>query len=433
MKIQWLRVLAASAVLAFVVLPAAEAQPAGTAGTTIKVTSLADNLIIFPGQPVPCTLRDAIQAANTNRAVHGCAAGMAPRFVSASPLRIDFIDRIVFDVGAGTPRIQPRSALPRITEAVTIDGATGGATRIEINGSQVQILGAANGVTVTGTYATLKSLVVNGFTGNGILLSHEEGSGGGNTVLDCLVGTDAAGTRAVPNGLGTTAAAGIAVLSPGNLIGGAEPGAGNVIAGNRGRGVLLDGPNNLVIGNLIGVGVGSVPLGNQFDGIFVDGGQFSNADAQILSNTIANNGGDGVEAGYNVVSILSNRIYANGGLGIEKAGTGVTANDPAGLRSRPPNYPLLQAATVSLPTGTTVFGQITQSSVAPITLQFFYGTTCDPSQYGEGPTSLGSTQVNGGSHVLFQFVYRNLLLHGFITATATTANGTSEFSACLPI
>jgi hypothetical protein len=323
--------------------------------------------------------------------------------------------------------------LPRITEAVTIDGATGGAIRIEINGAQALGLGGVSGVTVTGTYATLKSLVVNGFTGNGILLSHETGDpsgGGGNTVIDCLVGTDATGAVAIPNGMGTAAAAGIAVLSPGNLIG--TDWSGNVISGNRGRGVLLDGANNQVTGNRIGmILLGTAPLGNQLEGIFVAGGQFSNASAQIVDNTIANNGGNGVDAGYNVVSVLSNQIFSNGGLGIDKAGAGVTANDPAGLRNRPPNYPLLQAATTAL--NTTVFGEITQSSVTPITLQFFYSTTCDPSHYGEGATYLGSTPVNGGSHVLFRFVYRNLPYHGFLTATATTANGTSEFSACLPI
>src|SRR3954453_9433933 len=102
-----------AAVLAFTCLPAAQAQPAGTPGATIVVNSLADgNVVVFPGDPLPCTLRDAIRAANTNLAVGGCPAGMAPHFVSASPLRIDFIDRIVFNVGTGTPRIQLRTGLP---------------------------------------------------------------------------------------------------------------------------------------------------------------------------------------------------------------------------------------------------------------------------------------------------------------------------------
>jgi titin len=139
-----------------------------------------------------------------------------------------------------------------------------------------------------------------------------------------------------------------------------------------------------------------------------------------------------VDAGYNIISILSNSIYANGGLGIERAEAGVTPNDPRGTTSRPPNYPLLQASAVSIPLGTTVFGQLTQISPNPILVELFYSPSCDPSLHGEGATFLGSTLVtHPGVGVPFQITFRGLLLRGFFTATATTANGTSEFSACL--
>jgi CSLREA domain-containing protein len=477
-----------AAVLAFTCLPAAQAQPAGTPGATIVVNSLADgNVIVFPGDPLPCTLRDAIQAANTNRAVRGCVAGLSPHYVSASPLRIDFVDRIVFSAGTGTPRIQLQSGLPKITEAVTIDGATGGATRIEIAGSHIPFFGfPVSGLVVTGTDATLKSLVINGFRGHGIALTHDDVSGlavteppsperpafqpgslpgdpcgprafpadpnqcppaggssggvppvpgdlsgGGNTVLDCLIGTDATGTKIVGNGDGTAATAGIAILSPGNLIGGTARGAGNLISGHRGRGVLFDGRNNKVSGNSIGTLSNGVVVGNQLDGVFVAGGQYATADGEIRSNTIAGNGGNGVDAGYNNVAILSNRIFANGGLGIERAEAGVTANDPTGLRTRPPNVPLLQASTATFPAGTTIFGQIMQSSPGPITLEFFYSPSCDPSGNGEGSSFIGSTTVAGGRPTLFQFQTSNIFLQGSFTATATTASGTSELSACL--
>lgn len=485
-KLRYLAVAMAIA-LSFVRTPA-EAQPPGLPGTTITVNSLADgNVVVWPGDPLPCTLRDAIQAANTNKAVGGCPAGMAPRYVSANPLRIDFIDRIVFNVGSGTPRIQLRWGLPEITEEVTIDGATGGATRIEIAGNQVlSFFGPVHGITVTGSFATLKSLVVNGFSGHGIALTQldgegivivtprrperpqpepgipagdpcgpdafpsdpsqcpppggpdddviviGEGGGGGNTVLNCLIGTDAAGSRAVPNGTNMTGAAGIAVLSAGNVIGGPTAAERNVISGNRGYGVLIDDVNNNVTGNYIGTGLSTnVSIPNQLDGVYVAGGQFANASGEIRSNVIANNGGDGVDAGYNIVSILSNRIYANGALGIDRAETGVTANDPVGTRRRPPNFPLLQTSTMSFLGGTTIFGQINQSSTSPITLQFFYNGACDPSGHGEGATFLGSKTVNGGTPTLFQFTTPSIFLKGYFTATATTVLGTSEFSACL--
>lgn len=478
--------VAVATVLTLAQTQAAEAQPPGLPGTIITVNSLADgNVAVFPGAPVPCTLRDAIQAANTNQAAGGCPAGRAPHYVSANPLRIDFIDRIVFNVGTGTPRIQLRWGLPEITEEVTIDGATGNATRIEIAGNQIwSFFGPVHGIVVTGTFATLKSLVVNGFSGHGIALtkvdgdgivivtpgrperpepgpdgpgdpcgpdafpsdpsqcsgpggpdddvsSIGEGGGGGNTVLNCLIGTDAAGSRAVPNGTNMAGAAGIAVLSPGNVIGGTTAAERNVISGNRGYGVLIDGVNNNVIGNYIGTGLSTnVAIPNQLDGVYVAGGQFANANGEVRSNVIANNGGDGVDAGYNIISILSNRIYSNGALGIDRAEAGVTANDPAGTR-RVPNFPLLQTSTMSFLGGTTIFGQINQRSTTPITLQFFYSSTCDPSGHGEGASYIGSTTVNGGTPTLFQFTTPSIFFRGSFTATATTVFGTSEFSACL--
>jgi hypothetical protein len=452
-RIRQLRHLAVAFATVLTFTQAAEAQPPGLPGTTITVDTVSDgNIIVWPpGGPLPCRLRDAIQAANTNQAVGGCPAGRAPRYVSANPVTIDFVDRIVFNVGSGTPRIQLRTSLPVITEEVTIDGATGGATRIEIAGNQIfSPFGPAHGIIVTGTYATLKSLVVNGFSGHGIALTRLNSNGqivvapdnsplppshtggGGNTVLNCLIGTDAAGASAAPNGSGTTAAAGVAIFSPGNTVGGTAAGARNVISGNRGYGVLIDGVNNKLIGNSIGTALSSsASLANQFDGVFVAGGAFSNASGEIRENTIANNGGDGVEGGFNIISILSNRIYSNGGLGIERAALGVTANDPAGSRTRPPNFPVLQTSTTSFPAGTTIFGQIRQQSTSPITLQFFYSTACDPSGYGEGTSYIGSITVNGGNPTLFQFTTPSIFLRGYFTATATTTLGTSEFSACL--
>lgn len=480
--------IAAAAALAF--SPIAAAQPAGTPGTTITVNTTWDGAIAnFPGAPLPCRLRDAIQAANTNQPVGGCPAGVRPRVVSANPLRVDGIDRIVFAVGSGTsgtPRIQLRTGLPYITEGVTIDGATGGATRIEIAGGQIwSFYGPVHGIVVLDTYTTVKSLVINGFSGNGILLTKEEGDGiivvtparpdrpdpggfpidpcgpnafpsdpdqcrypggnpdddvqvigetggGGHTVLDCLIGTNAAGNQAVPNGNGTSDTAGIMVLTAGNTIGGTVAGSRNVISGNRGHGVVLESVNNKVLGNNIGTGVSTgTALPNQLDGIFVAGGQFSNATCEIRSNTIAFNTGDGVDAGFNACAISRNSINANGGLGIERAEAGVTLNDANGSRTMPPNFPVVGAISANL-MGTTIFGTLTQQGTQPITVEVFYSPSCDPSGYGEGRTYVGSTSVMPGQSVAWFVSSRTVFLSGRYTATATTSRGTSEFSRCYP-
>jgi hypothetical protein len=102
-------------------------------GNTITVNTSQDTVPFPSPQPRLCTLRDAIRAANDNRMVGGCAAGNIYR--ASNPLGT--IDLIAFDLGAGVPSIQPLSALPTITEAVAIDGNTGGAERVEISGRRL--------------------------------------------------------------------------------------------------------------------------------------------------------------------------------------------------------------------------------------------------------------------------------------------------------
>jgi hypothetical protein len=457
------------------------AQPAGAAGTTIIVNTTTDlDVIQRPGDPPICRLRDAIQAANMNQDVRGCLAGQRAKLISAQPLQVNFVDRIVFDIGSGTPTIKLRSGLPIITEAVTIDGATFDARRVEISGGEIpriRGLPPVHGLVVMESFSTLKSLVLNGFGGAGILLTYVDedmsplldppiperpgetwsdpcasppppmdpsecrpdppsgdpdlptlsaAGGGSHTILDSLIGTDATGSAAIPNGDGTLASGGIVVLTAGNTIGGIGRNLHNVISGNHGNGVLLDSVNNRLLGNLIGVGAS-----NHLNGVLVDGGQFQDATCEIRGNTIVSNGHNGVDAGFNSCWILSNSITENSGLGIERAAAGPTANDAAGRRSRPPNFPMLEAA-ASSPMGIIVSGTITQWSTEPITLSLFDSPTCDPSNHGEGATLVATTSPQG---TLFRFRFPSLQPIGnhFYTATATTVEGgTSEFSLCLP-
>lgn len=493
-RLPWIPLTLAAA-LAFAPAPKAEAQATIVPGTTITVTTTYDgNILTLPGQPLPCRLRDAIQAANTNLAVAGCPAGKRARLVSASPLKVEDVDQIVFNVGTGTPDILLKNGLPPITDSVTIDGATGGATRIEISGENTwSFFGPIEGLIVTGSFTTLKSLVVNGFSGSGIVLTipDEDGDGlitvtpalperpdeipggsidpcgpyafpvdpsqcpppggspddnvgsigttggGSNTVVDCLVGVNAAGNAAVPNGTGLPDSGGVVVLTSGNVIGGADPKLGNVISGNHGHGLLLDGRNNLVVNNKIGTGLSTnLGLGNDLDGIFVAGGRFANASCEILGNVIFYNRDDGVDAGYNLCTILANRISSNGALGIDRAGDGVTPNDAGGrMFRRPPNFPEIRKVTTSFTplAKTTITGVIDQQSPSPVTLEFFYSSSCDPSGYGEGATYLGSKQVAGGSSsspAPFTFSMNQVMIAGYYTVTATTEQGTSELSAC---
>jgi CSLREA domain-containing protein len=96
------------------------------------------------------------------------------------------------------------------------------------------------------------------------------------TIEANLIGTNAAGTAAIPNGQ-----EGVYLFNADhNTIGGIGPGAGNVISGNTGRGVRIEGmqaTGNTVLGNLIGTNAaGTATLGNGNHGIHLFDGAHDN-------------------------------------------------------------------------------------------------------------------------------------------------------------
>ncbi|MBW4540517.1 MAG: DUF4347 domain-containing protein [Myxacorys chilensis ATA2-1-KO14] len=140
-------------------------------------------------------------------------------------------DTVSFGIGgSGVRTIALASALPDITDAVIIDGTTqeGYTTTpiIELNGAGA---GTANGLTLKSGDNTVKGLIINRFTENGIWI---EGVGG-NTVQGNYIGTDATGTGNFGNALD-----GVSINSSNNTIGGTT---GNVIANNQGSGISIEG------------------------------------------------------------------------------------------------------------------------------------------------------------------------------------------------
>src|SRR2546428_12692659 len=113
-----------------------------------------------------CTLRAAIQESN---------ASLGP-------------DTIQFSIGTGTPTITPLTPLPVITEGVFILGDTGGATRIELNGTSAGMTADGLNLSSTAGGSTVRAMVVNRFGGAGI---HIEGAS--NTVTNCYLGPDSTG------------------------------------------------------------------------------------------------------------------------------------------------------------------------------------------------------------------------------------------------
>ena len=90
-----------------------------------------------------------------------------------------------------------------------------------------------------------------------------------NAVTGNDIGTDASGESAVPNDIGV-----LLENSSTSLIGGTDPGAGNLISGNVSVGIQIDGgpgaKDNVIVGNTIGTdAAGVAPVGNGV-GVFLD-------------------------------------------------------------------------------------------------------------------------------------------------------------------
>ena len=330
---------------------------------TITVTTTADT-VAADGQ---CSLREAIQAANTNTAVNECAAGAAG------------LDTIQFNIGVGTPTINVTSALPAVSEPVIINGNTGGATRVELNG-----LGAGAGVTgltITAGGSTVQALVINRFTANGISLA----TGGGNAVRGCIIGLNSAGTTDQGNTL-----IGISVSSTGNTIGGTGASDGNVISGNNSFGISLTGASNTVQGNIIGLNAaGAAAIANTSGGI-----EINNAASNVIGGTTA--------AARNIIS-------GNGGAGVNITGATATTN-------------LVQGNYIGTnPAGTAALGNSTGLSIGGT------NNTAGGTAAGEGNLISGNNTgvAVGGPGNLVQ----GNLIGTEVTGTAALGNGSIGVSA----
>ena len=141
-------------------------------------------------------------------------------------------------------------------------------------------------------------------------------------------------------------------------------------------------------------------------------------------------------------SILSNSIDANGGLGIDLFPSGVTPNDPGDPDAGANN--LQNFPSVGLVTSFCAFTCFTRIPVTldstPNTqfrLEFFSNPACDPSGNGEGRQFLGSASLttgSGGSASTFVVLPVRVSGGSVVTATATDpAMNTSEFSNCAPV
>ena len=284
----------------------------------------------------------------------------------------------------------------------------------------------SSGSTIGGTVDDARNVISNnGIDGVTIIGARSTG----NLVVKNFIGTDVGGTHALGNHY-----AGVAIFNGAskNTIGGVSGSVGNVISGNRNKGVYIANggtTGNVLLGNYIGTDrTAMLDVGNASDGVTVtDGasGNFIGSTFMGAGNTIAHSTGRGVgvDSGTNN-SILSNAIFANAGLGIDLGNDGVTTNDTgdgdAGANNLQ-NFPVVQSVRTGQ-FGTIIQGMLNGTPNASILIQFFVSAATDPTGFGEGEALIATTFVStdrSGNTTYSVLSPSTVPIGRFITATAT--------------
>ena len=211
--------------------------------------------------------------------------------------------------------------------------AADGATSVGNTVSGVQIGGGATNNTIGG-FAAGSGNVIAGNAVDGVVLNGAVA----NVLAGNRIGTKADGQAALANGDDGVLIDG---ASTGNTIGGAAPGAGNLVSGNAQFGVWIWGAgvdSNVVQGNQIGINAaGAAAIANGADGVLVGNQAVGNTiggTASGAANVISGNAASGVhvtDPGTTADLVLGNRIGTNaaGNAAIANAAEGVLIGNGA--------------------------------------------------------------------------------------------------------
>ena len=254
------------------------------------------------------------------------------------------------------------------------------------------VLLGATGSTIGGTTSALGNTIsgngASGTAGTGLDLS-----GATDLVEGNRIGTNLAGTAAIPNVIGMD----LHVAS--STIGGTASGAGNIVSGNAGDGIRLDtNGSDAVQGNFIGNAPGGKVAGNGGDGIdlVLPAPSTPATTALALDDTIGGttygsgnfiigNAGAGIAVantygpGISGLAFRSNTISGNGRLGIDLTSSGVAS----------PGYLVITYATPASSGKVTITGIFHGTPGVGYPVDFFANSKADASGFGEGQYFLG--------------------------------------------
>ena len=268
---------------------------------------------------------------NTTYGVHVDGSGATGNLIAGNYIGTDAGGTAAIGNGNNGVYLNAASNTVGGTTAESRNVISGNAGRgVEADQPNNLILGNDIGIDAAGTVAVpnLASGVFLAATGNTVgsldpggrnVVSGNNVQGGiaitasGNLVIGNYIGTDVAGTAAIPN------EGGIDIVAPGNTIGGTDPDARNLISGNNATGIYLEASGNLIQGNYIGTdATGTAAVGNAPAGI---SGTSAGSDNTIggtdtgAGNLISGNTGPGILLNATGILVLGNRI------GTDAAGT----------------------------------------------------------------------------------------------------------------
>ena len=203
---------------------------------------------------------------------------------------------------------------------------------IVVDGSQIipETFTPTSGLLIYSASNQVKNVSFQGFNWNGLTLEYADATN--NTIAGCWLGLDSSGSNAAPNAYQGIL---IDQGASRNTIGGTNALARNVISGNSQYGLWISDTNttgNVVLGNYIGTdATGSFAVSNAFGGI----GLFTNSAGQVIggTNALARNVISGnVSAGIWLSGAgVSNNVVENNFIGLNAAGTAAIPNTFAGI------------------------------------------------------------------------------------------------------
>ena len=223
-------------------------------------------------------------------------------------------------------------------QANTIGLAVDGDTILANGRDGIVIYNGAN-TTQVGGAAAGEGNVISGNTRYGILINAAGNPAtAGNVIQGNLIGVNAAGTAARANQGGIQLENGVLNTT----IGGATPGARNVVSGNTADGMFITSAgtdNNTVLGNYVGTnaaGDGAIPNGDR--GVQIDSGASGNTvggNAAGEGNVISGNTGDGVLVGDFLGNGTTGNAIVGNLIGVAADGATALGNGAQGVHIAP--------------------------------------------------------------------------------------------------